>query len=764
MGPRHMKLTPSVLKSFSTALILFFSIVSTAQQLPLTDAVVQQRVNNLLKQMTPEEKIGQLSQLFDLKDQAQVEKQARAGQLGSVILVSDPIRIEKLQRIAVTETRLHIPLLFGLDVIHGFRTIFPVPIAMAASWDPAMVESTQRIAAREARSVGVHWTFAPMVDIARDPRWGRIVEGAGEDPYLGSAVAKAQVRGFQGDYIGAPGTLLACAKHFAGYGAAEGGRDYDASEISDNQLWNIYLPPFRAAVDAGVRTFMSAYEDLNGVPATGNKWLLNDVLRGSWKFKGFVVSDANAVKSLKTHGFAKDGFDAALRGFTAGVNMEMATDGTDYNTYLPQALKQGVITEAQIDDAVRPILETKIRLGLFENPYVDQTASREILKNPEHRTASRIAAERSAVLLRNQDGLLPLKLSNYRKIAVIGSLADSIGDIVGSWTFDPDPTENITILAGLRNNAPNTQFDYAPGVQTKRKFTSIFEQFNKVKRPPEWPESQAKEEFSKAVDLAKASDLTIIVLGENQEMSGEQASRATLDLPGQQQQLLEAVVAIGKPVVLILMNARPLNVAWASEHVPAILDVWYPGTQGGNAVANLLVGKAIPGGKLPFTWPRNVGQVPIFYAHNTTQAPEDQYKRYWNEESTPLFPFGYGLSYATFSYSNLRVKTPELKRGENVIVSVDVENTSEISADEVVQLYIHQQYGTSSRPVRELKGFNRVALAPHQKRTIDFTVTSDDLTFWSSATHSWVQDAAAFDIWVGGDSTAQLHGNFTVVP
>ncbi len=764
MGRRHMKLTPSVLKSFSTALILFFSIVSTAQQLPLTDAVVQQRVNNLLKQMTPEEKIGQLSQLFDLKDQAQVEKQARAGQLGSVILVSDPIRIEKLQRIAVTETRLHIPLLFGLDVIHGFRTIFPVPIAMAASWDPAMVESTQRIAAREARSVGVHWTFAPMVDIARDPRWGRIVEGAGEDPYLGSAVAKAQVRGFQGDHIGAPGTLLACAKHFAGYGAAEGGRDYDASEISDNQLWNIYLPPFRAAVDAGVRTFMSAYEDLNGVPATGNKWLLNDVLRGSWKFKGFVVSDANAVKSLKTHGFAKDGFDAALRGFTAGVNMEMATDGTDYNTYLPQALKQGVITEAQIDDAVRPILETKIRLGLFENPYVDQTASREILKNPEHRTASRIAAERSAVLLRNQDGLLPLKLSNYRKIAVIGSLADSIGDIVGSWTFDPDPTENITILAGLRNNAPNTQFDYAPGVQTKRKFTSIFEQFNKVKRPPEWPESQAKEEFSKAVDLAKASDLTIIVLGENQEMSGEQASRATLDLPGQQQQLLEAVVAIGKPVVLILMNARPLNVAWASEHVPAILDVWYPGTQGGNAVANLLVGKAVPGGKLPFTWPRNVGQVPIFYAHNTTQAPEDQYKRYWNEESTPLFPFGYGLSYATFSYSNLRVKTPELKRGENVIVSVDVENTSDISADEVVQLYIHQQYGTSSRPVRELKGFNRVALAPHQKRTIDFTVTSDDLTFWSSATHSWVQDAAAFDIWVGGDSTAQLHGNFTVVP
>lgn len=727
-------------------------------------ADVEQRANDLLKQMTPGEKIGQLSQLFVFgpPDLAVVRDRVRKGELGSVLFMSDPAEINKLQHVAVETSRLHIPLIFGLDVIHGFRTIFPIPIAMAASWDPAMVERAQSIAAAEARAAGIHWTFAPMVDIARDPRWGRIVEGAGEDPYLGSAIARAQVRGFQGEYIGTPNRLVACAKHFAGYGAAEGGRDYEAAEISGAQLWNVYLPPFRAAVEAGAGTVMSAYLDLNGVPATGNRWLLRDVLRDEWHFQGFVVSDANAVRSLETHGFAKDEADAALRAFSAGVNMEMAMDHTAYSANLPRAFKNGEITEAQLDEAVRPILETKIKLGLFERPYADVAAANQIASAPDNRREARHAAERSAVLLRNEGNLLPLKPGAYKKIAVIGPLADSKRDIVGSWAFANDLAQAVSLLEGLRNTVPGTQFDYAQGVQIARMFPSPFKDLFPEQPQPVWNEEQAKQEFAKAVQLAQSSDLAILVLGEKQDMSGEFASRSSLDLPGSQEPLLERVVAAGKPVVLILMNGRPLNIAWASAHVPAILEAWYPGAQGGPAIANLLFGQAVPGGKLPFSWPRSVGGVPIFYAHNTTQDPQDQGRRYWDEESTPLFPFGHGLSYGRFRFSHLRVKTPDVRRGADVIASVDVENTAAMAGDEVVQIYIHQQFGTSSRPVRELKGFRRVSLAPHEKQTIEFTISSGDLQYWSSATKSWIQDAADFDVWAGADSTAELHSGFTV--
>jgi beta-glucosidase len=660
---------------------------------------------------------------------------------------------------------MHIPLLFGLDVIHGFRTIFPVPIGMAASWDPSVVEKSQSIAAEEARAAGIHWTFAPMLDIARDPRWGRIVEGAGEDPYLGSAMAAAQVRGFQGPYLGAPNHIVACAKHFAGYGAAEGGRDYDESDISDDQLWNVYLPPFKSAVDAGVGTLMSAYMDLNGVPATGNKWLLRDVLRDDWHFKGFVVSDSDAVKSLKTHGFAKDSQDAALRAFNAGVNMEMALGKTAYGEYLPEALKSGQITIKQIDDAVRPILETKIRLGLFEHPYADEASAKKTLDDPGHRVEALHSAERSAVLLRNDGGLLPLQALRYKTIAVVGPLADSKVDTTGSWVFAGDFTETVTVVEALQSQAgAETHVEFAQGVQIARKFLSPMDGMLKAKRQAPWTEGEAAEEFDHAVKLAKQSDLAIMVLGEAQNMSGEFASRSSLELPGKQEQLLEAVVATGKPVVLVLMNGRPLDIRWASEHVPAILEAWYPGTQGGNAIVNLLYGKAVPGGKIPFTWPRDVGQVPMFYAHNTSHAPAVQNKRYWNEASTPLFPFGFGLSYATFSFSNLHLSKAEVKQNENLDVSVDVENTSNVPGDEVVQLYLHQQYGTSSRPMRELKGFSRVSLLPNEKKTVHFTISKDDRTYWSSATRSWVADASQFDVWVGGDSTASLHGAFSVLP
>ncbi len=728
---------------------------------PIFSPATAARAESLLQQMTPEEKLGQLNQLFRFAAAPAMDEEIKKGLVGSLLFVTDPVEINRLQHLAVDNTRLHIPLIFGYDVIHGFRTIFPIPLAMAASWDPEQVERAQTIAAAEARSVGIDWAFAPMLDIARDPRWGRIMEGAGEDPYLGSAIARAQVRGFQGPRIGAPNHVLACAKHFAGYGAAQGGRDYDASYISDAQLYNVYLPPFHAAVEAGVGSVMSAYMDLNDVPATGNHWLLTDVLRDQWKFQGLVVSDADAVKSLEKHGYAKDAADAALRAFDAGVNMEMAIDRTAYAS-LPNALQVGRITTPRLNAMVMPILEAKIQLGLFEQPYVSVPHSKEVLSDPAHRAEARKAAERSAVLLRNEGHLLPLRRSAYRSIAVIGPLGNGQHDTIGAWAFQEDPREAVTVLEGLREKlAGPVHIDYAPGVQMGRLFPSFFDQIFHEPKPAKWTGAQIRAEFAKALKLAASADLTILTLGELQDMSGEAASRSSLDLPGEQEKLLEAVTALGKPVVLVLINGRPLNISWASSRVPAILEAWYPGTQGGTALANLLTGDAAPAGKLPLSWPRDVGQIPIDYAHNLTQDSSKQGERYWNEPSTPLYPFGYGLSYSTFAYSNLKVTESDSKVGEPLQASVELENTGSVAADEVAQLYIHQQYGRASRPVRELKGFRRVALAPHAKTTVEFTLNPADFRYWSAAEHSWVEDASVFDVWVGGDSTATLHTTFT---
>ena len=733
-------------------------------------AAVQQtrrRADALLAQMTFDEKIGQLNQLFffsALQKEESINEGIRKGQIGSLLFVTDPATINRFQKIAATESRLKIPLIFGFDVIHGFHTIFPVPIAMAASWDPKMVEGAQTIAAREARAAGINWTFAPMVDIARDPRWGRIVEGAGEDPYLGAAMARAQVRGFQGDHIGSPEHLLACVKHFAGYGAAEGGRDYDAANISDAQLWNIYLPPFKAAVDAGVGSVMSAYMDLNDIPATGNRWLMRDVLRRDWKFRGFVVSDANAVSDLKTHGFARDPQDAAVKALTAGINMEMSFSATVYLKNLANAVKQNQVSLKEIDDMVRPLLEAKINLGLFENPYIDEAKVKSTFDNPAHHEAAKTAAERSAVLLKNQNNLLPLNKTAYKKIAVIGPLADSRQNTLGSWSLAMDVNETSTILAGLKTKlGTGTEVEFAPGVQIGRTSNpSIFDMTLKEKHPPAWTELQAADEFKKAVDLAKDSDIALMVLGENQDMSGEYASRSTIDLPGRQLELLQAVTAAGKPVVLVLINGRPLDITWAAQNVPSILEVWYPGSEGGNAVANVLFGDAVPGGKLPFTWIKDAGQSPFYYSHNLTQNPGEQEKRYWNEKAVPLYPFGYGLSYTTFAFSNLKVSQPEIKIGATTEVTVDVKNTGTRAGDEVVQLYIHQQAGGASRPIRELKGFERVAPAAGETKTVRFKLGPDELRYWNAAARDWVQEAENFDVWVGNDSTASLHSTFRV--
>ena len=746
--------------------------VLTAQVQPTTkdhhvtkdgDAETPRFVNNLLQKMTLEEKIGQMSQIaLNQPQDVSPDQRILNGQVGSFLFLSDAREINRLQHIAVDRSRLHIPLIFGFDVIHGFRTIYPVPLALAASWDPAMVEHVQSMAAKEASAVGVDWTFAPMVDIARDPRWGRIMEGAGEDPYLGSKMAAAQVLGFQGDELGAPDHILACVKHFAGYGAAVGGRDYDSSDISDEQLWNIYLPPFEAAVRAGSGSLMPAYMDLNGVPATGNKFLLQDVLRDKWKFDGFVVSDWDAVLNLTTHGFASSPEDAAARAVNAGVDMEMTSHV--YRDNLPAAVKDDLVKESTIDGAVRRILTTKYRLGLFSHPYVDPSKSAAQLVTPEQRHAARVAAEQTAVLLRNEGALLPLSKS-LKLIAVIGPLADSKPDIMGSWSLAGHPADAVTVLEGIRKRlGAGTTVSWAKGVEISRGQHSIFDSQFPSPQPMLKTDADRDAEFAHAIDLVKKSQVAVLVLGEAQNMSGERASRSTLTLPGRQQQLLEAAVATGKPVVLVLLNGRPLNITWASQHVPAILDAWYPGTEGGNAIADLLFGDANPGGKLPVTWPRSVGQVPIFYARNLTQIPNAPDTRYWDGSSAPLYPFGYGLSYTTFKLDDLKLAAPSVQAGSSLMVSVDVQNTGSGAGDEVVQLYTHQRSGTASRPVRELKGFRRITLRPGEKQTVTLQLDTHDLGFWSSQTRHWSIEPGLFDLWVGTSSAATDHATFTVLP
>ena len=740
--------------------------------LPYLDPTLSaaERADDLLARLTLAEKAGQLTQYFyfgdgELPDEAtlaalpeearqfalqpaMVEAALDAGATGSLLFVRNPALANRLQRKALAGSRLGIPVIFGFDVIHGLRTILPAPIALAASWSPETISAGQSVAAREARSVGISWTFAPMLDIARDPRWGRIIEGAGEDPVLGAAVAAAHVRGFQGALESGVG-VIAGPKHFAGYGAARGGRDYEDSDISDAELHNVYLPPFRAAVEAGAGNIMSAYMDLNGVPASGNRWLLTDILRDEFGFDGWVVSDANAVRSLATQHFAADLTDAGARALNAGLDMEMAIADPAF-AHLAEAVEAGLVDEATVDQAVRRVLLAKFRMGLFEHPFVDEDAAASVLTDPAHRDVAREAAEKTFVLLKN-DGLLPL--SGQRSIAVIGQLADSPRDILGPWVFDHDLNETVTILAGIRARAgEDVTVDFAPGVGvTKRVYASMFDDMDHgvPTTPDDWDDEA---ELARAVDLAAASEVAVVVLGQNQNLIGEKASTSTLELPGRQLELLQKVVATGTPTVVLVMSGRPLDLRWAAENAPAILQVWYPGTRGGDAVAAALFGDVAPGGKLPFTWVRTVGQVPMVYNHYRTFQPEESDKRYWDDASTPLFPFGYGLSYASFSYSAPVLSPAQIAVGEKTRVSVEVTNTSATTADEVVQLYVHQRHGTSTRPLRELKGFQRVTVPAGASVNVEFELGPAQLRYWSAVTRTWVQDPTEFDIWVGGSS------------
>jgi beta-glucosidase len=746
-----------------------------AGQISLTDQQVRDKAASLLQKMTLDEKIAQLSELpgFPAPEFRENVKQPMEDVLkqfgaGSILWVSDPKEINRLQHVAVEQTRLHIPVLFGLDVIHGYHTIFPAPIAMASSWDTKMVEDAQVVAAGEARAAGIQWAFAPMVDIARDARWGRVVEGAGEDPFLGAAMARAQVLGFQGKQLGAQDRVLACVKHFAGYGAADGGRDYDSSYIPEEELWNIYLPPFKAALDAGAGSVMSAYMDLNDVPASGNPWLLHDVLRNSWNFQGFVVSDAFAVRSLMTHGYARDPQDAAHKAFTAGLNMDMASGV--YLKYLPREIQQGRVSMQQIDDAVLPILETKFRMGLFEHPYIDESRIEQTLNDPAHRQLARRAVQRSTVLLRNEGGLLPLNKTGksgktIHSIAVIGPLGDAELDLLSMWGAMTKPGPTVSVVQGIREKVGSAvKVAYAHGPNLTRDFASPFEGIPIVplKEQPAQTPQEAQQAIRDAVALARRSDVAVLVLGEIDLMSAEYASRSSLKLSNGQEELLEAVAGMGKPLVLVLINGRPLDITWASEHVPAILEAWYPGNEGGHGIADVLFGDANPSGHLPVSWPRSTGQLPLYYNHNLTQKPETQpdfKSRYWDILSTPLYPFGHGLSYTTFSFDNLKL-TPTARAGDVIDVSVDVANTGRRAGDAVVQLYIHQRAGSASRPVRQLKGFERVALEPGAKRTLHFALGKDELQFWSPTGKKWVVEPEQFDVWVGENSNATLHGEF----
>ena len=755
------------------ASLMTLNAASAVAQIPLFSQEARQKAEGLLQQMTVEEKVGQLNEssgivIEGLATEKPDDLIAKGG-VGSILWQNNVKEINRLQHIAVEKSRLHIPIIFGFDVIHGYRTVFPVPLAMASSWDPSVEEQAQHLAAEDARAAGIQWTFTPMVDIARDARWGRIVEGAGEDPYLGSAMARAQVRGFQGEKLG-PNSVLACVKHFAGYGAADGGRDYDSVYLPEELMENVYLVPFHAAAEAGAGSFMSAYMDLNDVPATGNHWLLTDVLRKDWGFQGIVLSDAIAVGNLVTHGYARDREDAAYKAITAGLNMDMAS--LTYSQNLAKLVKEGRVSESYLDQMVLPILEAKYDLGLFEHPYADEAKVDAILSRPEGLALERKLAGRSMVLLRNENRTLPLS-KQLKKVAVIGPLADSGHDIEGGWTveglFGPGGKSHpVTVLAGIRNKlGPDAQITVVPGPAPERVFAGLLDTLAGRKPVPPPTQEEIVEWIAKARSAASEADLVVAVMGEMSSMNGEAASRATLDLPGIQEQMLEAVVATGKPVVLVLEGGRPLDIRWASTHVPAILEAWYPGTQGGDAVADVLFGDVNPGGKLPVSWPRVAGSEPLYYNHTRTHEPEDAPKftsRYWDINSKPLYPFGYGLSYTNFKFSNLQLSKASVRVGDSTEVKVDVTNTGSAAGDAVAQVYIHQRYGSASRPVRQLKGFERIALQPGETKTLRFPLGKEELKYWDPQTRQWIEEPSEFDVWAGEDSTAGLHADLSVTP
>ncbi len=738
------------IRAFVILLLVFSNLDSSAQRrtavrtAPNKDAQIEQKVNALLAKMTLAEKLGQLQQLdgeANGKFRPEHLELARKGLLGSTLNVRGAKMTNELQRAAL-ESRLKIPILFGFDVIHGYRTVFPVPLGEAASWDLDLMEKTAAIAAAEAKAAGVHWTFAPMVDISRDPRWGRIIEGAGEDTFLGSKIAYARVRGFQGDDYSANNRVMATAKHWVGYGAAEAGRDYNTTDISKRALYEIYFPPFKASVDAGVGSFMTSFNDLDGVPATGNPFILKDVLRKDWKFDGLVVSDYTAVMELMFHGLAKDEPSAAMYGLNAGTDMEMVS--RLYNKYGEQLVKEKKVSMATIDEAVRRVLRVKYRLGLFDKPFADENLEKAEVFKKANLDFAKKAAERSFVLLKNEDNTLPIK-KDIKEVAVIGDLANNKREMNGNWTGDGQPNDPITVLEALKTKFPNMKIRYEKGCDAYCKTDAG---------------------FKAAVDAAKDSDFTILVVGESADMSAEAASRSEIDLPGRQTELVQKIHATGKPYAVVLINGRPLTINWIAENSPAILETWFPGTMAGPAIVDTLFGDANPGGKLPVTFPRAVGQIPIYYNHKNTGRPmlasQKYTSKYLDILNAPLYPFGHGLSYSRFRLSNLRLDKLKVRPNENVKVSIDILNFAKVPGDEVLQLYIHDIAATVTRPVRELRGFKRITLNPQEKQTVEFTLTPDDLKFYDRDMN-WILEPGEFQVIVGTSSDNGMQSTFEVI-
>lgn len=752
---------------FFTITIMSVMTVSTINAQQKLNPEIEKKIDVLMSKMTLEEKVGQMNQyngFWDVTGPAPVGGTAeqkyeniKKGLVGSMLTVRGVKEVKAVQKIAVEQTRLGIPLIIGFDVIHGYKTLSPIPLAEAASWDLKAIEKSAETAASEAAASGINWTFGPMMDVSKDARWGRVMEGAGEDSYLGSKVAIARVKGFQGDNtFKSPLRIAATAKHFAAYGFVEGALEYNASEISNNTLFNQVLPPFKAAVDAGLKTVMTSFNTINGIPASGDKYLLRDVLKNKWGFNGFVISDWASIREMIPWGFSKDENAAAISAVEAGTDMDM--EGGIYVPYLIDLVKQGKVKQEFVDDAVRRILRVKYELGLFDNPYrfLDEKREKEVIGSKANREAVLDMAKKSIVLLKNDTNLLPLKKSG-QKIVLLGSLAESKNSPLGSWRIAADSNTAVSVLEGMQQYKSNS-LNYVKGLElTKVEPTFLTEvEYN----------TTDKSGFEKAKKAAKEADVVVMVLGEHGFSTGEARSRTNLDLPGLQQEFLEEIYKVNPNIVLVLNNGRPLTISWAAEKIPTIVEAWQLGTETGNAVAQVLYGDYNPSGKLPMSFPRNIGQVPIAYNHYSTGRFTNKdnnvfWSHYSDVEKTPLYPFGYGLSYTTFEYSNLKINKKIFSKGEKVEVSVDLKNTGKVTGKEVAQLYLHDEFASVAKPVKELKGFEMVELKAGETKTITFTLIDAELGFYNHQ-NEFVVEPGSFKVMVGGNSDATLSDQFEV--
>ncbi len=759
---------------FSHKLLLGLVLITTInlQAQDARQAKMKSFIDGLMRKMTLQEKIGQLNlpAAGDITtgqaNSSDIAKKIEQGKVGGLFNIKSVAKIREVQKLAVEKSRLKIPLLFGMDVIHGYETVFPIPLGMSCIWDMELVERSARIAAQEASADGINWTFSPMVDVSRDPRWGRVSEGNGEDAYLGSEIAKAMVKGYQGDDLARNNTIMSCVKHFALYGASEAGRDYNTTDMSRQRMYNEYLPPYKAAVDAGVGSVMASFNEIDGVPATANKWLLTDLLRKQWGFKGFVVTDYTGINEMVDHGIG-DLPTVSARALNAGIDMDMVGEGI--LTTIEKSIKEGKVAVAQIDAACRKILEAKYKLGLFDDPYryCDENRAKTEVFNDAHRKEARSIAAESFVLLKNEGNVLPLKKSGT--IALIGPLADATENMTGTWSVAAIHSKAVSVIKGITELAGNNaKILYAKGSNLDE--DSVLEanstMFGKTLRRDNRPEEEILQE---ALNVANQADVIVAVLGEAAEMSGEASSRTNIEIPGIQKKLLQALLKTGKPVALVLFTGRPLALTWEQKNVPAILNVWFGGSEAGYAVADVLFGDVNPSGKLSATFPQNVGQIPLFYNHKNTGRPLPEGKwfqkfrsNYLDVSNDPLYPFGFGLSYTNFSYSDIKLSSATMKPGQKITATVSVTNTGDRDGKEVVQLYIRDLVGTSTRPVKELKGFKKLALKAGETKSVSFDITVNDLKYYNYDL-KYVAEPGEFKLFIGGNSRDVKEAGFKLL-